>query len=100
MAVGELCGTWILHFTSSTGVRTREVNAPEIAPVSHNAERGSGVSRWYMPDLKNDSRATRSQKKSELVSRAAPTRGALIPRYSPMNPSVRNDCLKQSTGPV
>lgn len=39
-------GTWILHFTSSTGVRTREVNAPEIAPVSQSADRGSGLSRW------------------------------------------------------
>lgn len=44
MAV-EVTGTWILHFTSSTGVRTREVNAPEMAPVSQRAERGRGFSR-------------------------------------------------------
>jgi len=100
VVVDEECGTWILHLTSSTGVRTRDVKAPDMAPVSHSAESGSGFSRWYIPDRKNVSRATRSQKKSELVSRAAPTRGALIPRYSPINPSVRNDCLKQSTGPA
>ena len=41
----EVTGTWILHFTSSTGVRTREVNAPEMAPVSQRAERGRGFSR-------------------------------------------------------
>jgi hypothetical protein len=35
-------GTWILHFTSSTGVKTRLVKAPEIAPVSQRAERGRG----------------------------------------------------------
>ena len=38
-------GTWILHFTSSTGVSTRLVNAPEMAPVSHSAESGSGCWR-------------------------------------------------------
>jgi hypothetical protein len=38
-------GTWILHFTNSTGVRTRDVNAPDIAPVSQSAESGSGLSR-------------------------------------------------------
>jgi hypothetical protein len=39
---GAEAGTWILHFTSSTGVRTKLVNAPEMAPVSQRAERGSG----------------------------------------------------------
>jgi len=39
---GAEAGTWILHFTSSTGVRTRLVKAPEMAPVSQRAERGSG----------------------------------------------------------
>ena len=42
---GAVAGTWILHFTSSTGVRTKLVKAPEMAPVSQRAERGSGVSR-------------------------------------------------------
>lgn len=45
-SVLALAGTWILHLTSSTGVRTRLVNAPEMAPVSQSAERGSGFSRW------------------------------------------------------
>lgn len=38
-------GTWILHFTSSTGVSTMLVNAPEMAPVSQSADNGRGVSR-------------------------------------------------------
>ena len=79
-SVLALAGTWILHFTSSTGVRTRLVNAPDMAPVSQSAESGSGFSRWYRPAVKNASRATRSQKKREDVSRAAPTRGADMPR--------------------
>ena len=56
------------------------MNAPDMAPVSQSAERGSGFSRWYKPAVKNASRATRSQKKREDVSRAAPTRGADMPR--------------------
>lgn len=39
-------------------------------------------------------------KKRVLVSTAAPTRGALIPLYMPMNPSRCSDCLKQSNGPL
>ena len=42
----------------------------------------------------------RSQKNKEDVSSAAPTRGALTPRYRPRNPSERRDCLKQSNGPA
>lgn len=38
-----ITGTCILHFTNSMGVRTREVNAPDTAPVKYNAERGSGL---------------------------------------------------------
>ena len=38
-------GTWILHLTSSTGVRMKDVMAPEKAPVVQSAESGSGWSR-------------------------------------------------------
>ena len=95
-----VAGTWILHFTSSTGVKSKLVNAPLNAPVRNSADSGRGLSRSYSPALKNVSRPTRSQKKREDVSRAAPTRGALIPRYRLRNPSERIDCLKQSKGPV
>lgn len=56
------------------------MNAPEMAPVSHNADSGRRFSLLYNPAEKRASLPTRSQKKRELVSRAAPTRGALIPR--------------------
>ena len=38
----SMVGTCILHFTSSMGVRRREVNAPEAAPQAMRAERGRG----------------------------------------------------------
>lgn len=40
----EMGGTCILHFTSSIGVRTSEVKAPEIAPVRKRADSGNGLS--------------------------------------------------------
>lgn len=52
---------------------------------------------------RHDQHATGAQitlKNKLLVSTAAPTSGALIPLYSPRNPSRRRDCLKQSNGPV
>ena len=79
-SVDVATGTWILHLTSSTGVRTRLVKAPAIAPVSQNAESGRGFSRSYRPAAKRDSRPTRSQKNKDEFSRAAPNRGALMPR--------------------
>jgi hypothetical protein len=42
----------------------------------------------------------RTLKNSVLVSTAAPTRGALMPLYMPINPSRCIDCLKQSSGPL
>jgi hypothetical protein len=92
--------TCILHFTNSTGVSTKLVKAPDIAPVSHNADNGSGFSLEYKADLKSPSRATLSQKNRDEVSRAAPKRGAEIPRYKERGPSERMACVKASRGPV
>lgn len=93
-------GAWILHLTSSMGVRTKEVNAPENAPVSQRSGSDRPFSREAKPLKKNNSRPRLSKTKRLLVSAAAPTRGALIPRYSPRNPSLFIDCRKQSRGPV
>lgn len=92
--------TCILHFTNSTGVNTKLVAAPDIAPVSHNADSGSGFSLEYNADLKSPSRATLSQKNKDEVSSAAPTRGAEMPRYKDRGPSERMACAKASRGPV
>lgn len=45
----SVSGTWILHFTSSIGVRRKEVKAPEKAPVNQSAERGRLWSREERP---------------------------------------------------
>lgn len=42
----------------------------------------------------------RTLKKRLLVSMAAPSRGALIPRYKLQKPSFLIDCRKQSRGPL
>lgn len=93
-------GTCILHLTSSTGVRTREVTAPATPPVQNNAERGKGTSELYNPEANSTFCAACSETKRLLFSNAAPTNGALIPRYKPATPSLRQDCLKQSSGPA
>lgn len=93
-------GAWILHLTSSIGVRTKDVNAPENAPVTHSSGRDSPFSREDRPVKKRVSRPRLSKRKRLLVSAAAPTRGALMPRYRPRKPSALIDCRKQSSGPV
>lgn len=93
-------GAWILHLTSSIGVRTKDVKAPEKAPVTQSSGRDRPFSREDRPVTKRVSRPKLSKRKRLLVSAAAPTRGALIPRYSPRKPSALMDCRKQSRGPV
>lgn len=93
-------GTCILHFMSSTGVRTSEVIAPATPPVKNKAERGNGASVLYSPDANSSFWTACSETNRLLFSNAAPTSGALIPLYRPAMPSWPHDCLKQSTGPV
>jgi len=95
-----VAGTWILHLTNSTGVKTNEVKTPENAPVNQRAERGSSQPRGDSPKLWTVSRPILSKKKRLLVSSAAPTSGAEMPRYSPRTPSALIDWRKQSSGPL
>jgi len=99
-APSDTAGAWILHLTSSMGVRTKEVKTPDIAPVNHSDGSDSSLSREAIWARYRSSRPTFSNRKRLLVSAAAPNKGALIPLYSPRKPSDFIDCRKQSKGPV
>ena len=84
-------GAWILHLTNSIGVSTKDVKAPEKAPVAQSWGSERPFSRDERPLLKSISRPRLSKRKRLLVSAAAPTSGALMPRYKPRKPSALSD---------